>query len=92
VFGTTLASVPATVPYLHAEPERVERWRQKLGSSEDAVHVGVVWQGNPKHGWDRWRSFPLAALAPLAAVPGVQLVSLQKGAGVEQLPDPPRTR
>jgi hypothetical protein len=30
------------------------------------------------------RSFPLAAAAPLAAVPGVALVSLQKGDGAEQ--------
>ncbi len=84
LLGTTLASVPAEVPYLAAEPERVENWRERL-AGEGAFKVGVVWQGNPRHPWDRWRSFPLARLEPLAEVEGVRLVSLQKGPGAEQL-------
>ena len=44
-----------------------------------------VWQGNPHHKWDRWRSVPLMTFAPLAEVPGVRLISLQHGPGVEQL-------
>jgi hypothetical protein len=47
--------------------------------------VGIVWQGNPRFGMDRWRSVPLERFAPLAAVDGVELVSLQKGPGVDQL-------
>jgi hypothetical protein len=45
----------------------------------------------PRRGWrkrnwpNRWRSFPLACLAPLATVEGVRLVSLQKGPAVEQV-------
>ena len=35
------------------------------------------------------RSAPLAAFAPLAAIPGVRLISLQVGFGVEQLADLP---
>jgi tetratricopeptide (TPR) repeat protein len=84
VFGTTLARVPAEVPYLFPETQRREAWGQRLGEVQGA-RVGIVWQGNPRHGWDHFRSFPLATLAPLAAVEGVRLVSLQKGPGVEQL-------
>jgi tetratricopeptide (TPR) repeat protein len=80
---TTLATVPADVPYLHADPGLVERWRQRLASF-DGLKVGLAWQGNPHHRWDRWRSVPLSLLAPLAAVPGVQLVNLQQGPGAEQ--------
>jgi hypothetical protein len=47
--------------------------------------IGIVWQGNPRHELDRYRSIPLAEFAPLARVPGVQLVSLQQQAGREQL-------
>ena len=31
------------------------------------------------------KSFPLSALAKIAALPGIRLISLQKGEGVEQL-------
>jgi tetratricopeptide (TPR) repeat protein len=84
VFGTTLETVPADIPYLAVEPERVQRWKERLAEVE-GFRIGVVWQGNPKFGWDRFRSFPLKALAPLAEVEGVRLVSLQKGPGTEQL-------
>jgi hypothetical protein len=47
--------------------------------------VGICWQGNRFHSWDRYRSFPLRCLAPLAAVDGVRLVSLQKGPGADQI-------
>ena len=85
LLGTTLESVPADVPYLEAEPQLVETWRHRLGLYR-GFKVGIVWQGNPKFRLDRFRSIPLAQFAPLARVPGVHLLSLQKGAGCEQLP------
>jgi tetratricopeptide (TPR) repeat protein len=84
VFGTTPETVPADIPYLSAEPQRVQRWKERL-AEVNGYRVGVAWQGNPRFGWDHFRSFPLAALAPLAAVAGVRLISLQKGPGTEQL-------
>jgi hypothetical protein len=84
VFGTALETIPATVPYLTVEPARVERWRVELAPYKE-WKVGIVWQGNPAYAQDRYRSFPLAELAPVAGVPGVRLFSLQKGAGSEQL-------
>ncbi len=81
---TTLESVPADVPYLDAEPQLVEAWRHRLGSYP-GFKVGIVWQGNPKFRLDRLRSIPLGQFAPLARVPGVHLLSLQKGPGAEQL-------
>ncbi len=51
-----------------------------------ARRVGICWQGNPAVRIDPERSVPLARFAPLAAVPGVRLVSLQKGHGLDQLP------
>jgi hypothetical protein len=50
----------------------------------DSVKVGIAWQGNPKSRQDRTPSIPLAQFAPLARVPGVHLLSLQKGVGHEQ--------
>jgi tetratricopeptide (TPR) repeat protein len=56
-----------------------------LPSDSSPLTIGIVWQGNPRHGLDRYRSIPLIEFAPLARVPGVQLVSLQQQAGREQL-------
>src|SRR5262249_38481838 len=84
LLGTTLTTVPAEVPYLFADPELVERWRERL-SGLKGLRVGVAWQGNPRHPWDAHRSFPLARLKALAEIPGVCLVSLQKGPGMEQV-------
>ena len=47
--------------------------------------VGICWQGNRHHLLDYHRSVPLTAFAPLAKVPGVRLISLQKGYGSEQV-------
>ncbi|HEY1412103.1 MAG TPA: glycosyltransferase family 9 protein, partial [Rhodopila sp.] len=69
-------------PYLRAEPERVAVWRDRL--SGPGFKIGVSWQGSMiKTGVGR--SFPLLALQEVAAIPGVRLISLQQGAGVEQL-------
>jgi tetratricopeptide (TPR) repeat protein len=83
LFGTTLATIPAEVPYLVAERARVSRWRDRLATVA-GFKVGICWQGNPGHQNDRWRSVPLAQFGPLAEVPGLRLVSLQKGPGREQ--------
>ncbi|MBS0643124.1 MAG: tetratricopeptide repeat protein [Proteobacteria bacterium] len=81
-FGTALETVPASAPYLHADPALAEAWRHKLAGK--ALKVGICWQGHPARA-ELDRGFPLAVFAPLARVPGVRLVSLQTGAGVEQL-------
>ena len=85
--NTRVDTIPAQVPYLAAEPERVARWQERLRTLR-GLRVGLAWQGNPKAEefvWARGRSLPLAALEPLAQLPGVSLVSLQKGPGCEQL-------
>jgi hypothetical protein len=68
-------------PYLHAEQSLCAHWAGVLPST-GALHVGLVWKGNPQFENDRDRSLPhLQTLAPLWRVPGVNYFSLQKGAG-----------
>ena len=84
---TQLTTIPNTVPYLAAEPARIANWATSL-QQLPGFRVGIAWQGNMQVErliWARGRSIPLAALAPLAELPGVSLVSLQKGPGAEQL-------
>lgn len=81
---TTLASIPAEVPYLGADPELVQQWSQRL-AAHPGFRIGIAWQGSPDFHADRQRSIPLSSFAPLANIPGVQLFSLQKGFGSEQI-------
>ena len=87
VFGVTADSLPADVPYLGAEAAIVDRWRARIGPS--GFRIGIAWQGNPTAFAERGRSTPLAAFAPLARIPGVRLISLQKVHGLDQLNDLP---
>jgi tetratricopeptide (TPR) repeat protein len=82
VFRDSLETLPAA-PYLTADPARVEKWRTRIG--DDALRVGIIWQGAKKYTRDATRSIPLARYAPLAAVPGVRLFSVQAQIGLEQL-------
>lgn len=77
VFGTTLDTIPADIPYLHPDPARLSRWRAAL-ADVTALKVGVVWAGNARHRGDRQRSLPAASVLPRLVMPGVQLYSLQK--------------
>lgn len=74
-FRTTLTTIP---PPLRLTPP-------EAGSARQGLRVGLVWAGNPKHARDRERSMPLAALAPLFALPGITYVSLQKGPAAGQI-------
>jgi tetratricopeptide (TPR) repeat protein len=84
VFACGAATVPAAVPYIAADPQRVERWRQELAGL-NGFKIGIAWQGSPGYRWDRLRSFALTHFAALAALPSVRLISLQKGPGADQL-------
>ena len=93
-FGTTLETIPAEIPYVLADPDRVAAWRdpvRDLAGGQPVFKVGIAWQGNRRCPGDATRSIPLAALAPLAQVGGVRLISLQKGPGVEQLNEVPQS-
>ncbi|HUI26665.1 MAG TPA: tetratricopeptide repeat-containing glycosyltransferase family protein [Candidatus Kryptonia bacterium] len=78
-FETTLATIPADVPYLSAPADRLAKWRAAL----DALarpRIGLMWTrgGSPQ---DR-RSLPLRLLLPLMELRDIQFVALQK-----ELPD-----
>lgn len=87
ILGTSLVNIPANVPYLFADAALVGEWKDELTGKD--FKVGIAWQGDPNHKANRYRSFPLEKLAPLAGMPGVGLFSLQFGAGREQLADLP---
>jgi tetratricopeptide (TPR) repeat protein len=91
-FGTEVETIPASVPYLKAEEDRVARWKQHIG--DPGFKIGIAWRtkigstlGVRLHG--ERRSLRVAELAPLGRIAGVRLISLQKQHGLEQLSDLP---
>jgi tetratricopeptide (TPR) repeat protein len=79
VLGMTPENLPREVPYLSAEPARIEVWRDRLGGS--GFKIGINWaSGHSDKPHFKRRDIALADFASVAALPGVELVSLQKGA------------
>jgi tetratricopeptide (TPR) repeat protein len=64
--GTTLATIPAEVPYLAPPPERVAIWRPRVGRRRAGRRrIGLAWSGNPDYPNDHNRSIRLSRLEPL---------------------------
>jgi hypothetical protein len=84
--GARVDNVLAPVPYLHADAARVAAWTERLRRLAPGTQkrIGIVWAGRPTHNNDRRRSSKLADFGPIAALPGVALVSLQKGPSADQ--------
>jgi tetratricopeptide (TPR) repeat protein len=82
-FKTTLANIPARIPYLRSRVDKVLHWRARLGK-KTKLRVGLVWSGGFRpHQPELWavnerRNIPLAQLAALND-PNVEFYSLQKG-------------
>jgi tetratricopeptide (TPR) repeat protein len=94
-FGTTIETIPAVTPYLHADPADAEMWRDRLRHIM-GKKVGLVWAGSSRIGLgagiiaaDRRRSVALARLAPVASVSGCTFFSLQLGPPAEQVKHAP---
>jgi len=83
LLGTTPETVPRNGAFLAAEPQRVTAWRERLG--EHGFKIGIAWQNAGASHLDKLRSIPLREFACLSVIPGVRLISLQKGPGVEEI-------
>jgi tetratricopeptide (TPR) repeat protein len=100
ICGTTVDTIPASVPYLFADRALVERWRQKLAYLHDEtrqataqvpygvrnVLIGINWSGRTMPGLHKQRDIPLEHFTSLATIPGLRLISLQKD-GSEEIAD-----
>lgn len=94
VFADTQDPMGMPAPYLTAAPERIRQWRLHVPAN-GRPNVGLVWAGAPHpditdaHILDRKRSMRLSDLAPLADIPGLNLISLQKGPATAEMADMP---
>ncbi len=67
VFRTTLATIPAEVPYLHVRPATLPR--------SSRLSIGLTWAGGS---WNQTRSIPFHALQPLTRIPDVDWYIFQR--------------
>lgn len=90
-FATRVETVP-NAPYLSVDTVQAAAWKKRLADLR-GLRVGLVWAGDSRpndpsaNGIDRRRSMTLSQFAPLAAIPGVHLISLQKGPPAAQVGD-----
>jgi FkbM family methyltransferase len=78
ILGTTLATIPAQVPYLSPPPDAQINLQSFPGVR---LKIGIVWAANPNNSTSSRRSCPLAQfLALLDTLPHIALYSLQKDA------------
>jgi hypothetical protein len=79
-FKTTLTTIPAQIPYLRSDSEKVRYWREKMGDPRKP-RVGLVWAGGFRaehQAVSSRRNISLKQLARLNQAE-VELYSLQKG-------------
>jgi hypothetical protein len=80
IFATELETIPAPIPYMTMDADRVGHWARRLDGAfpERRLRVGLAWSGRPTHPNNLRRSVRLETLAPILATPGVDFVGLQK--------------
>lgn len=74
-FGTTLASIPASIPFLAVDPARSARWESRL-SAYAAPRIGLAWAADQGRPAQSSRDIPLALLRPLLEL-DARFISLQ---------------
>ncbi|MBF0397954.1 MAG: glycosyltransferase family protein [Desulfobacterales bacterium] len=84
IFNTTLATIPASIPYIKPDKELSLKWHNRL-IEDHKLKVGIVWASNSKNYKLRNRSIGLKAFTPLFDVDGISLYSLQKGPEIEEI-------
>lgn len=83
IFGTREESIPAEIPYLHADIVASKSWQKRLGE-ETRLKVGLVWTGSAGHqrnpfrrvGWERYAEY-------FGHMQNVAFYSLQPGADAD---------
>ncbi len=85
LFGTTLETIPAQIPYVNPPLFLNQKIRDNSLLLSPNFNIGIVWAGNPNHPQDAWRSCELKYFLPLLNLSEVKLYSLQKGDRVQDL-------
>ncbi len=75
-FKTNIHNIPANLPYIKIDSEKLNFWRSKL-IKKKRMKIGIVWSGAQNKETDFNRSLTLSQLSPLFELP-VDFYALQK--------------
>ena len=71
------STIPADIPYLHADRTRVAKWRPFI-EPLTGKRVALAWAGHARHANDRNRSIDLKLIEPLFELEEISFVSIQR--------------
>ncbi len=77
IFGTTLETIPASIPYLF--PPSLPPFSLPPPPQPSRLKAGLVWGGDPNHRHDRDRSCPVQEFRRFLTTGEIAFYSLQKG-------------
>ena len=89
VFNTTVDTIYNEIPYLYAEKNLIEYWKNYFETDKN-FKIGICWQGSNHNDTQmKLRPIQLKMLTPLFMIPNVKIFSLQQIDGLEQIPTLP---
>ncbi len=89
LFETTVDSIPAKIPYINPNKQKVEFWAGELKEYQ-GIKVGIVWKGGKKinpslFGMNERRNIDLNQLKDILNIDGFSFFLLQKEIDIEDL-------
>lgn len=75
--------IPSPQGYFKANPQKIKEYKKYFNTNK--FKIGIKWQGDTV--LDTTRKIPLKSFYKIFNLPNVQFYSLQKGGGIEQLPE-----
>jgi Tfp pilus assembly protein PilF len=78
-YRTNIESFPRSNPFLVADPERVEYWRNQMRLIGPGPKVGILWKSLKMAGARNNAFSPFELWRPILRTPGIQFINIQYG-------------
>jgi len=83
IFNINAKNIPIEDPYLTIENKWIEKWKNQIDKRK--FNIGICWQGKTGSVVDEGRSFKLKYFENISKIKNVNLISLQKNEGLDQI-------
>lgn len=85
IFKLQERNIPKYKNYININKKYIDKWSRKIDKHK--FNIGVIWQGRKNTIIDEGRSIELNYFKNISKIQNVQLISLQKNEGIEQISD-----